>query len=304
MIPGLLHNRLLTSPPAGGIIASPAYLPLNSFSSGTTSASGTATFQINPNGTWNTTGTNYTAESGTWFDPITVGAGNAYEVRITPIFVSGNTSTITNAASNWVALSAARQIQLTTQRFNDGTTVSTYDIKVEIRLTGGAIVSTGTFRFTGTAVVSASGGGGGGGGCPTIDCVMPDGRRAGDIHVGDKLLLCDPETGEESWQEVTYAETKLQPCVELITANHVRLPCSLTAPIATDKGFVLAPDTLGHSIWTKVGGVKQLSEVVEIRDMGMRNTRHITVNDKAFWVGQVAGRYALHHNKLNPNLPD
>lgn len=295
MIPGLLHGRLLGAAQPAGVVAAPAYLPLNAYKAGfgSGSASAAATFTINPNGTWASSGTSYANESGNWYLPTTADAGSAYEVRFTLTLLSGSGAVITNQASDWAALSSARQLQAVLNRYTNGTSSVRYSVKVEIRLTGGVIVSTGTFQLGIDVDVSV---GGGGSGCPTLDMVLPDGRTAAQVNVGDWLLLVNPETGDEELGEVTLAETKLQPCVELVAANGARFKCSTSAPMATTAGDVKAPDLLGCFARIKTGSAVTWGEVVEVTDIGEQLVRHITVGNRHFWIGGSDGTLWAHHN--------
>lgn len=299
MIPGLLHGRSLVGAGAGGIVAAPAYLPRLAYKAGSSSAAANAAFTVNPDGTWSSTGTGYTAESGSWYLPTTVGAGAAYEVRITPTLASGGGAVVTNAASGWIAASAARLLQVAMNRYTNGKSAATYNVLVEFRLSGGgATVSSGSFTLTIEAEVGSSGGGG----CPTIDMVMADGTRAEFVNAGDIHLVCDPETGEEVMAEVEAADTREMPCVELVTRDGARFKCSTTAPMATGQGEVKAPDMLGCAAHLKVSGTQYWSDVVEVNDIGMQLVRYIVMkpvrhaNDRYFWVGGPDGTLWLHHN--------
>lgn len=150
MIPGLLHGRLLSAA-ISGLIASPAYQSISASATAQGSAQAVATFTINPDGSWSGSGTGQAIKSGLWFDPQAAGAGSAYEVRITP---SGSGGSVSNPASGWVALSSARSLSITSQRFEYGTTSASYSVTVEIRASsGGAVLSSGSFTATASATV-------------------------------------------------------------------------------------------------------------------------------------------------------
>lgn len=306
MIPGLLHGRSLNGGSVGGIVAAPAYLPRRAFASGSSSAAAAATFTINPDGTWTSTGASYTDESGSYYLPTTVGAGVAYEVRVTPTLLGGGGAVISNSAANWAAASVQQTLDVVIQRFTSGASIATYSVLVEFRPAGGgAIVSSGSFNLDVEADVTADGGGGG---CPTLDMILPDGRTAGQVEVGDCIQLFNPDTGEEMDGEVVHAETELQPCVETIASNGARFRCSITAPMATTAGEVKAPDLRGYRAKLKVDGVNTALPVVDVRTIGDQLVRHITVrvrgretvwSDRYFWIGGGDGTFWGHHNAKN-----
>lgn len=176
MIPGLLHQRL-GGAPATGVIPSPAYEYVLAHQYGLYSAESIGVFTVNPDGSWGSTGTNYPNRSGSWHNPIEVGAGSDVQVRVTltkdltpdylgrPI-VDG---VIVNEAAGWVSASTARDVSVKVARYTQAVVVAKYIAKVEFRdSTTLAILSTGTFNF-GIAVQvdqngPPSGGGAGSGG--------------------------------------------------------------------------------------------------------------------------------------------
>ena len=145
----------------------------------------------------------------------------------------------------------------------------------------------------------------GGGGCPTLDMYVV-GRhgpmQAKYVEVGDSLLLADPVTGEEAWGTVTVAETVIEDCVRVDLANGAWLTCSRSAPLGTADGPVLAPESSGARIRSKLLEQGAYSEVTAVTDAGSRLVRHITVGDRYYWVGAEPGQYVLHHNVKNNDL--
>src|SRR5690606_5304723 len=113
----------------------------------------------------------------------------------------GVTGVIANAAADWVSLASAREFSDTVQRYVSGITTSGYSIKVEIRLAGGAIVSTGTFPLTVSAEVKTSGGGTGG--CPALDMWLASGRPAGQAGIGQ--VIDGVRTGAIAFEPVELA---------------------------------------------------------------------------------------------------
>lgn len=184
MIPALLHQSMLVMP-ASGVIAAPSYQYVLAHSYGLYSAESEGQFFINPDGSWRSVGTNYPERSGVWRLPVEAGAGDALEVRVTltkdltpdylnrPI-VDGS---IANEAAAWVPLDEMRRVAVKLQRFTQSVVVSKYIAKVEIRVSAGAVVSTGLFDF-GVAVQvdkngPSSGGGSAGGGDGQIPYLEP-----------------------------------------------------------------------------------------------------------------------------------
>ncbi len=140
------------------------------------------------------------------------------------------------------------------------------------------------------------------GGCVHVDSLLPDGRRARDIQVGDVIQLGDESTEllETRVGMVTYSKTKLARGFRITTRSGITLLCSETAPIWTDEGFLFAPDLLGKKIATRVDDkdiVTRFETVEVLEEIGMIEVQHITVGDRAFWAGAKQGAYILHHNK-------
>lgn len=148
----------------------------------------------------------------------------------------------------------------------------------------------------------SSGGGGGSGGesCVHVDSRLPDGRRAGDLKVGDTIQLGEEGTLQSRVGLVTYSKSNTQRGYRITTQSGISLLCSDTAPICTDHGFVLAPDLLGKKVATRVDGkdiVTRFETVEVLAEVGLIEVQHITVGDRAFWAGASHGQYILHHNK-------
>lgn len=140
------------------------------------------------------------------------------------------------------------------------------------------------------------------GGCVVIDSFLTDYDRADDVQVGDEMVVVDPVTRKASTGKVSYSETKLMPCVRIITESGIILECSTTAPIADELGNqVLAPDLLNKLIPVVDNGAHYLDRVASIEDIGEKEVRHITVENNFFLAGKEKGRYIYHHNvKMAP----
>lgn len=141
-----------------------------------------------------------------------------------------------------------------------------------------------------------------GGGCVVVDSYLPDMRLAGDVVVGNTLMMADSITLADRTGTVTYSAPEMQPCVELITDSGAVLRCSITAPIPTERdGIVLAPHLAGKSVAVRDGNGTRWEAVKRLRSVGDRLVQHITVDNGCFWAGAEQGRYILHHNKQAPS---
>lgn len=152
----------------------------------------------------------------------------------------------------------------------------------------------------------SGGGGGGGNSCVHVESRLPDGRRAGDVRVGDAIQLGDESTADLKTGVgiVTYSKTVAARGFRITTQSGITLLCSDTAPIWTDEGFVRAPDLLGKRVATRVDGasiVTRFEKVEVVAEVGMIDVQHISVGDRAFWAGAESGTYILHHNKYVPD---
>lgn len=274
MIPGLLHGRLLNGAPAGGVIAAPTYQSLLAFATHTSSSAATATFSINPNGVWTSVGTGYPNKSGIWFDPETFDAGSGYEGRITPTNTSGVAGVMINEAAGWVALSLARKLQVGVQRFTTGITTSGHSVLVEIRPTGGVVVSSGTFPLTSSAEVTI---GGGGGGCPAVSMWLGAGLSAGDVAVGQTIDGVASDAPELLARLLVLGcQISLQPGYRIVTSNGAACQLSDSTPFDLRDGStrymgqmlgeqVLRDDGFGGLVWDVVVACIPLGEIEVIK---------------------------------------
>lgn len=150
--------------------------------------------------------------------------------------------------------------------------------------------------FVGQATItyptSGTGSGGGQTGCPQVDEPVirraPDGShegiRAGDVSVGDDLLLASGR-----WGRVSYSEAKLQPGVRVVGKDGSSITCSASAPLETADGpCVLAPHTRDLVLKHRTAGVMRVTDVF---DVGEILVQHITCENDCFWVGDYS-----HHN--------
>ncbi|HEX9391473.1 MAG TPA: fibronectin type III domain-containing protein [Usitatibacteraceae bacterium] len=151
-----------------------------------------------------------------------------------------------------------------------------------------------TFPTSGT-------GGGGGTGCVTADSVTPDGRRFGDLKMGDEIELCDPETLVSSRGTILFLARNVDECVNLITHGGSVLPCSLSAPIPTlERGYMVAPDCLGLTVPIRRDDIIAREMVIAIEPIGRQEIVHLHVADRCFWAGKFHSACVLHHNLKPP----
>lgn len=136
-------------------------------------------------------------------------------------------------------------------------------------------------------------------GCVHVDSWLPGNLRAGEVLVGDRLLLIDGSEGE-----VTYSETKRARLYRILTASGVSLVCSDTAPIPVRGGGYRTPDALmGHEMRPRVdGALADWDAIADVQALGDGDVQHITVGDACFWAGEHRGAYLPHHNSKYPEV--
>lgn len=298
MIPGLLHGRSLVAGPAGGVIGAPAYQKLLAYQTGTSQAAATAIFKVKPDGVWVGDGTGYATQSGSWYNPATVGAGNAYEVRITPTNTGGVLGVVTNDAAGWVALSAERQLQVAVQRFTDGSTIAYYRVTVEIRLTGGAIVSTNAFDLTATAQVAAAVVGGGG--CPSVEMWLGAGLTVGAAGAGqviDAVMVYAPPTIARL--AILGIDVSLQPCYRITASNGAAYVGSETTPFTLrDGASVFIADMLGREVLRDDGcGGLAWDVVATCNPVGLHLVAKLSVGGHSLLSGENPLMRIVSHNQ-------
>ena len=154
------------------------------------------------------------------------------------------------------------------------------------------------------ATGSGSGGGtapGGGGGrpCPEVNMwvIERNGpKRAGDVKVGDMLLLCCPDTQEECWGMVSYSKAFPAEGVQLDLVDGTMFQGSTSAPIPTPNGYVTADRMQGHVTLTKCDPIIEQTYVEKVTEIGLILVQHIHVGDRCFWTGSTPDAMILHHN--------
>lgn len=301
MIPGLLHGRVLGAPsPGGGPVAAPVYQQQLAYASGTSSASAIAQLVVNPDGTWTTSGTGYSGQSGLWYDPASSGVGSAYEVKITATNTGGSSGAVNNGAGDWQALSASRALEIGSSRYTTGSSIAYYSVRVQIRSTStGAIVSDGSFNVTVTAQVQASGGGGNGG-CPALDMWLGQGVQAGEVKVGQRI---DGVTSDDPDSKVRLPvlrdQVSRQPCYRIVTSAGAACVLSDSTPFTLrDGSTVYAGQMLGQQVLRDDGaGGLVWDEVVQCYPVGELDVVKISVGGHSLLAGEHPAMRIVSHNQ-------
>jgi len=143
--------------------------------------------------------------------------------------------------------------------------------------------------------------GGGGGQCVAVSSFLPDGKLAGEIQVGDTMMLADETTLDPSTGVVTMSVPSVQPGYRFRTSSGASLVCSDSAPIPTkNNGYKTPIDLLGQLVPVRhdaYDGYIFAWELVEsVESVGDIEVQMITVGDKCFWAGEQPGAFILHHN--------
>lgn len=167
---------------------------------------------------------------------------------------------------------------------------------------GETIAGGGGFGYGGDFGLSSSGGGGtGGGGCVHVDSILASGHRAGDVKVGDILVLGSTPDLERRTGKVTRSETRQVLGYRIVTQSGVSLRCSDTAPIWTEHdGFLTPPALAGKKVATMVDGQTRFETVESVEHLGKISVQLLTVENAAFWAGEQPNAYLLHHNRKDP----
>jgi hypothetical protein len=148
---------------------------------------------------------------------------------------------------------------------------------------------------------------GGGGGCVVLESFIPvvDGQvfngslvdRAYQLQEGFDIVLGDLPESIQKQGKVKRTAIEVQPCVRVSTVDGISLICSTTAPLATLRGTVHAPDVLGESVAVLLeDGQCYWQRVASVEPVGDRFVMVIDAFDNWFWAGEKKGAYILHHN--------
>ncbi len=142
--------------------------------------------------------------------------------------------------------------------------------------------------------------------CVHVKSSLPGGLVAEDVTVGATLQLADEVSLAAHSGEVSHSKIAKSMGVRITTTSGISLVCSVTAPIPTPTGLILAPNLLGLNVPVRIDdatGTRTAWEVVAtVESVGEIDVQHITVGDKCFWAGERPDAYILHHN-LKQMLP-
>lgn len=232
------------------------------------------------------------------------GAGAGPDPGTATISVAAGTLRVTGVDVSYGAASA-------TVNATNGSTVVYHLYYQDFRLIGGSqtlyatpnysdlINSSANVYIGALSVVYPATGAPDGGGGTEPKCVwigawvlrLNDGRvepiQAGDVRVGDKLVLANGRTGRVSHSARTTAA-----CVR-VGFDGGTLTCSRTAPLGVfDGGQVLAPDALGSLLDGRDGPVV----CTDVADVGPTAIQHITCENDFFLAGDSLDAMISHHN--------
>jgi hypothetical protein len=121
-------------------------------------------------------------------------------------------------------------------------------------------------------------------------------RQAYQLQAGFKLWLGEGSTLETSLGTVKAALVEKQPCVRVMTTEGTSLVCSYSAPLATLRGVVHAPDVLGEKVAVYKDNVTYWETVESVEEVGDKFVAVIDAHNNFFWAGEQEGAYILHHN--------
>lgn len=147
-------------------------------------------------------------------------------------------------------------------------------------------------------------------GCVEVGSILPCGRRAGDVVVGDELQLADERSLDSAQGTVSYSKRRVVDGYQIETSSGITLICSDTAPIPVQKGGMVRPAKLLNEFVAvrldhEGGSITRWEQIKAVEPLGKIEVQHITVGDRSFWAGKNKGQYILHHNmKMVPGGGD
>lgn len=150
---------------------------------------------------------------------------------------------------------------------------------------------------------SSSGGGAGTGNpndwCVEVDMLLPDGRRVGDLVVGD-LVACwnmdsvQPAIEMHRVRAISIAKAE---CAELELAGGAVVRQSLSTPMHTRDGAVVRTlETFGREILVKEGTDLVWRKVRRVTLRGRHYVAKLNIGDRVFFAGADAGATVATHN--------
>ena len=132
-------------------------------------------------------------------------------------------------------------------------------------------------------------GGTGSGGCVVADSVMPDGRMARDVAVGDVYQTWAPENGFFETAAIYVGKPIDRPCVRITLSDRSSLRCSVDTPFtdpraARDGVGWMAPDMEGKEAFNADGDICVVEMVEHI---GIQSVIPIDFGGRSFPSGDV-----------------
>lgn len=135
--------------------------------------------------------------------------------------------------------------------------------------------------------------------CVDAASFLTDGRRAGDIGVGE-LLACYNDQAEAPAVvnlAVQANRTGTSECLRLVTESGASVIASTTTPMTLRDGrCVRLPQMLGEQALVMRDGVLGWETVIELEPAGVRTVAKISVRDQCYFAGEVAGVFVATHN--------
>lgn len=135
--------------------------------------------------------------------------------------------------------------------------------------------------------------------CPEVDQLLPDGRRVGDLKVGD-LVPCwnmDSENPAILWKPVRAIHISTAECASLHFSNGAEVRQSLTTPMHVRGGQVFRTlETYGKQILTQIGARLVWGRCDRVLLRGRRLVAKVDVDDSVFLCGVDAKRTVATHN--------
>ncbi|OBU70456.1 hypothetical protein A9K58_00450 [Stenotrophomonas maltophilia] len=135
--------------------------------------------------------------------------------------------------------------------------------------------------------------------CVDADSFLTDGRRAGEIAVGQMLACYNdrPEAPAVIELPVQANRAGSAECLRLVTASGAAVVASTTTPMTLRDGrCVRLPQMLGEQALVLREGVLAWEEVVSLEPAGTRTVAKISVRDQCYFAGEVDGVFIATHN--------
>lgn len=140
--------------------------------------------------------------------------------------------------------------------------------------------------------------------CVWIEAFVGDGRKAGDVQVGDPLLMLSETELTPYEGEVTGVRLARRPCVRLETVTGIVLTCSTTTPVPVlrNEGEELVYVRAERLVQTDIVAVQdedgfRWEALNRILVTEPKMVAQIAANDGVYWAGDRPDRGIFTHNK-------